>query len=92
MKPTRARMQKGSVATLTVIAMTDLILEHLERIQTDLAEVKRDIRDLKGSTAMVLGMVGELVKASARGDERFAGLEAHVERIEKRLDLTDQTP
>jgi hypothetical protein len=69
--------------------MTRLTLEHLKRIQTDLAETKRDIRDLKATTAMVLGMVGELVKASARGDERFADLEMHVERIEKRLDIAD---
>ncbi len=46
--------------------MSELILERLKRIQTDIAAVKRDIRDLKGSNAMILGMVGELVKATAR--------------------------
>jgi hypothetical protein len=28
-----------------------------------------------------------MVKASARGDERFAALELRIERIESRLDL-----
>jgi len=72
--------------------MSELVLEHLKRIQTDVAEIKRDIRDLKGSNAMILGMVGELVKATARGDERSAGLEARVERIERRLDITGAPP
>lgn len=68
-------------------APENLVIEHLKRIQADIAEVKRDVRDLKASNAMILGMIGELVKASARGDERFASLEARVERIEHRLDL-----
>ena len=67
--------------------MSDLILEHLKRIQADVAETKRDVRDLKASSAMILGMIGEMVKASARGDERFAALELRIERIESRLDL-----
>jgi hypothetical protein len=46
--------------------MSDLILEHLKRIQSDLSDVKRDVRDLKASNAMILGMFGEMVKASAR--------------------------
>src|SRR4051812_34735670 len=38
--------------------MSDLILEHLKRIQADVAETKRDVRDLKASSAMILGMIG----------------------------------
>jgi hypothetical protein len=67
--------------------MSELILEHLKRIQADVAETKRDVRDLKASSAMILGMIGEMVKASARGDERFAALEVRIERLESRLDL-----
>jgi hypothetical protein len=36
-----------------------MILEHLRRIQGDLAEVKRDVRDLKASTATIPGKGGE---------------------------------
>ena len=67
--------------------MSEMILEHLKRIQADVAETKRDVRDLKASSAMILGMIGEMVKASARGDERFASLEVRIERLESRLDL-----
>lgn len=48
-------------------APENLVIEHLKRIRADIAEVKRDVRDLKASNAMILGMIGELVKASARG-------------------------
>jgi hypothetical protein len=65
----------------------NLVLEHLKRIQADAADIKRDVHDLKLSHAMLLNMVGELVKASARSDGRFASLEARVERIEHRLEL-----
>jgi hypothetical protein len=70
----------------------DIILEHLKRIQGDLADLKRDNRDLKASNAMILGMVGDLVKAAARSDERFANVEVRIERIEHRLDLQDHPP
>jgi hypothetical protein len=39
--------------------MSDLILEHLKRIQADVAETRRDVRDLKASSAMILGMIGD---------------------------------
>lgn len=78
--------------------MTDepnnLVLEHLKKIQASLAEMRntmadmrRDTRDVKASNAMILGMIGEMVKASARDEERFAGLEARLERLEHRFDL-----
>jgi len=47
------------------------------------------VRDLKASNAMILGMIGELVKETAREDERLAAIEAQVERIERRLELSD---
>jgi hypothetical protein len=68
----------------------DIVLEHLKRIQGDLADLKRDVRDLKASNGMILGMTGELVKAAGRTDERFAELEIRVDRIEQRLGLHDQ--
>jgi hypothetical protein len=66
-----------------------LMFEILRKIQTDLADLKRDNSDLKSSSAMILGMIGELVKAAGRDEARFAGLEVRIERIERRLNLTD---
>ena len=67
--------------------------ETLKKIQTGIADlrnpvadVRQDIRDVKASNAMILGMIGELVKSTARDDDRFARLEARVEDIEHRLD------
>ena len=70
----------------------DIILEHLKRIQGDLADLKRDNRDLKASNAMILNMVGDLVKAAGRNDERFAEIEVRLDRIDDRLELHDQAP
>jgi hypothetical protein len=73
-------------------APTDIVLEHLKRMQTDLADLKRDVRDLKASNATILGMIGELVKATGQSEGRLTTLEIRVERIEHRLDLQDRPP
>jgi hypothetical protein len=41
----------------------------------------------KASNAMILGLIGEMVKATARDDERLARLEPRVEGLEHRCDL-----
>lgn len=69
--------------------MTELVLEHLKRIHADIGELKKDTREIKASLAMQLTMTGELVKSSGRADERFAELEARIDRIEHRLDLRE---
>jgi hypothetical protein len=70
--------------------MTDLVLEHLKRLQADIAEMKRNIREVKGTCATTLGIVGELVKSEAREHALFSELEVRIERIERRLDIYDQ--
>lgn len=65
----------------------NLVLEHPKKIQGSLADMRRDTRDVKASNAMILGMIGEMVKASARDDERCVRLEARRERLEHRFDL-----
>jgi hypothetical protein len=46
--------------------MTDLVIEHLKRIQADISELKRDMREVKGTCAATLWIVGELIKSEAR--------------------------
>lgn len=75
--------------------------------QTDLREdmrgLKRDMREmqattakafdtLNASTATVLGLLGELVKAEGRDSERFASLEARVASLEQRVGERDHRP
>jgi len=69
------------------------ITETLKKIhagQTDMrnamTDMRNDMRDLKASNAMILGMIGEMVKAGARDDNRFARLEARIEDLEHRFD------
>jgi hypothetical protein len=51
--------------------------------------MKRHRRDLNASHAMILDMIGEMVKVIARNDERFVIPEARVDRIESRLNLQE---
>ncbi len=46
--------------------MNNFILEHLRRIQADIVETRRNVRDLRASNAMILGMIAKMAKASAR--------------------------
>ena len=67
----------------------NLVLEHLKKLQADVSDIKRDVRDVKANNSMLLSLFGELVKANARDDEHFAHLETRIERIESRLNLND---
>lgn len=55
-------------------------------LRNAIADVRQDMREVKASNAMILNLIGDLVKATARDDDRFARLEARVEDIEHRLD------
>jgi len=75
------------------IADNTFIVETLKKIQAGIAElrngqtdIRRDVRDLKASNAMILGVVGEIVKASGRENERFASIEARLDHLEERID------
>lgn len=77
---------------MTEIITTELIWEALTALRTDLADMKRDIRDLRANTAMMPGMIGEIIQSSARHESNCLNLEARIERIEHRLDLQDHPP
>jgi hypothetical protein len=51
--------------------MTDLVLEHLKRIQADISEIKSGVRDLKTETISIRTIMGELVTSTARRDGDF---------------------
>lgn len=45
--------------------MTDLVLEHLKKIQADISELKIDVRTLKNEVISVRTIMGEFIKNSA---------------------------
>ncbi len=74
----------------------NLMLEHLKRFQATLESVQRDVRELKvrqaETHAAVLSVRRDQVndaEVSAHVHTRVDGLQDRLERIERRLELTD---
>ena len=67
----------------------DLIYAVLQKMQSDMAELKFDMRELKVRTTMVEEHLGSSIIAISGVNSRLDRLNDRVERIETRLDLTD---
>ncbi|AXJ96722.1 MULTISPECIES: hypothetical protein [unclassified Sphingomonas] len=67
----------------------DLIYSVLQKLQTDVADMKFDVRDLKVRMTMVEEHLGSTIIAISGVNSRLDRLTDRVERIENRLDLTD---
>lgn len=74
---------------MTEAVNNDLMYEALKQVQSGQADIKRDLREAKGTCATILGIVGKLVKSEAHDQRQFAELEVRIERIERRLDIHD---
>lgn len=69
------------------IVTNELIYETLKKVQDGVADLKRDLREVKLDLNGLRGMVGDLIKTDSRRDTSYISLESRVERIEARLDL-----
>ncbi|MBW6522247.1 hypothetical protein KZ810_01935 [Sphingomonas sp. RHCKR47] len=67
----------------------ELIYSVMQKMQTDLSELKFDIRDLKARMTMVEEHLGSSIIATSGVNSRLDRLNDRVERIESRLDLTE---
>lgn len=67
----------------------NLMLEILKRLQADMAEVKRDIAAIRVEMAAMGQQLAGLTAAVYSGKTEMDDLRRRVERIERRLDLTD---
>ncbi|MBB4155228.1 archaellum component FlaC [Sphingomonas jinjuensis] len=67
----------------------DLIYSVLQKLQSDVSEMKFDMRDLKVRMTMVEEHLGSSIIAISGVNSRLDRLNDRVERIENRLDLTD---
>jgi hypothetical protein len=68
--------------------LTEETLRKIQAGQVELrnamADLRQDVRDVKASNAMILNLIGDLVKATARDDDRFARIEARLDVLEHR--------
>jgi hypothetical protein len=67
----------------------ELLLENLKAIQTTLAEHSEKFSRMEHRLATVEGYIAVLVKQGTAANVDFAALTARVERIERRLSLSD---
>jgi len=79
------------------------IQDGVAEVRNGQTDVRRDMRELQvttakafdtlnASTATVLGLLGELVKAEGRDNERFASIEARLNSLEHRLHEREERP
>lgn len=76
----------------------NLILEHLRVIRQELTEVRdtqrehgRRLVNLEQGQATIIGHLSHLAGADASLDARYDRLVDRIERIERRLEITDKT-
>ena len=74
---------------MTENVTNELIYGVLTRMQGDMSELKFDVRDLKTRMTMVEEHLGNSIIAISGVNSRLDRLTDRVERIERRLDLTD---
>ena len=67
----------------------ELIYGVLQKMQVDMSEIKFDIRDLKTRMTMVEEHLGSSIIAISGVNSRLDRMTDRVERIERRLDLTE---
>jgi hypothetical protein len=60
--------------------------EILVGLRNSMADMRRDIRELKASNATILGLLGELVKGTGRENERLVSIETRLDNLEHRVD------
>jgi septal ring factor EnvC (AmiA/AmiB activator) len=67
----------------------NLVLEHLRAIRADLADVKREVRENSVQIALLGQQLGALTTAVYSGKSEMEDFKRRLERIERRLELSD---
>ncbi len=67
----------------------NLVLEHLRLIRKELTELKEGRTGLQVEITTLGQQVAGLATAVYAGHDRFRAIEARIERLERRLELTD---
>ena len=66
-----------------------VFLSILQRIQSDVSDIKHDVHDLKVRMTIVDGHIGSLIVSNQLVNERLHRLQGDMNRIKRRLDLVD---
>jgi len=67
----------------------EFLLEQFRALGTETVQVRDDVRHLRSDVTVLRGHVGALVQSDLARDDRFATIEARLERVERRLELTN---
>jgi hypothetical protein len=66
-----------------------LLLEHMRAIQADIGSMKQDMSGTRAEMLIVRQHTAGLLGTQVLHDTEIAGLKVRLDRIEKRLELTD---
>ena len=66
-----------------------LLLEHLEAIQSKLSSMANDINDLKADMRGLKSHMAGFMQSEVAQDSAIATMQTRLERIERRLELRD---
>ena len=74
---------------MTPDELASVTLEHLRAIRADLVEVKREVANNSLQIGLLGQQIGALTTAVYTGKSELEDIKRRVERIERRLDLTE---
>lgn len=66
-----------------------LILEHLRAVRADISSMKEEMAGMRGEMFAMRQHMGGLMSAQLVQDTEIAGLKVRIERMEKRLKLSE---
>ena len=67
----------------------ELILEHLKAMRSEMSDMRSRLSSVESEMRAVKGHLAVLVQADLGRDERIAGFEVRLERVERRLEISN---
>ncbi len=67
----------------------ELLLETLKAMQAKLSDVSSDVQDVKTELRGIKGHMASFMQTEIAQDSTLASIQARIERIERRLDLSE---
>ncbi|MEO0487888.1 MAG: hypothetical protein AAF092_18475 [Pseudomonadota bacterium] len=67
----------------------ELLLEHLKAIRSEMSEVRARLSSVENEMRAVKGHLAVLIQADLGRDERIANFEIRLDRVERRLEISN---